>query len=297
MHWPSITQASHIEGMITLVRLRGGIDGMNTNRHIRRVVVWADILHATAHNSTPQLEVAQPAAPQEMKRLVDIVEQHSQLLTVEQGIVPAEYQNVLEDLRALAMAKALLIRKAVSKVQELRLMFCNLLFVIEHRILELGHTVASSLSVMGDITGAEAVKAAALIFTIHGLRDLAITAAFYDSLVRRLRDGLSDIFNGVFQGQNRADVSDETISAPFLLWLCLNGWQASATKTRQTDREFFVEKAALLCESVSIDSLEELEIHMDRIVYLPEYHLAACSGLWADIKSWTVLRNTEWTLT
>ena len=258
---------------------------MDTNRHIQRVVAWADILHATAHDSLPQLEIAQYTAPCENQRLKDVEKQHRYSRVAGQDVVPAYFQKVLEDLRALAMAKLPLIKDAVSNRQELRPIFSSLLFVTEHRILELGYTAAYSDSVIENITGVEAAKAAALIFTIHGLRDMAITAAFFDSLIRRLRDGLCGVFDCILEKQNPAYIPDEAVTAPFLLWLCLNGWKASAIKARQTDREFFVEKAAALCKSAKIDSLEGLRSHICRIVSMAEYYIPACDGLWADINT------------
>ena len=293
MQWPSIVQTSHIEGMITLVRLRGGMHRINMNRHIQRVVAWADILHATAHNSLPQLGIAQYTAHCETHCLKSVVKQHRYSGVAGQDVVPAQFQKLLEDLRALAIAKSLLKKEAVSNLQELRLSFSSLLFVTERNILELRHTAASLDSVMGKVNGVEAVKAAALIFTFHGLRDITITAAFFDSLVRRLRDGLCGVFGS--KHQSPAFIQDDDVAAPFLLWLCLNGWKASAIETRQTDREFFVEKAAVLCESARIHSLEELGAHLCRVIFLAEYYIPACGGLWADMNTWTASRDIEWT--
>ena len=85
---------------------------------------------------------------------------------------------------------------------------------------------------MGNVACVEAIKAAALIFTFHGLRDIAIIAVFFDSLVRRLRDGLCGVFDYLCQNTNPAYIPDKFVAAPFLLWLCVNGWKASAIKTR-----------------------------------------------------------------
>lgn len=293
MHWPSITQTSHIEGMFTLVGLRGGIHGMDTNRHIQRVVAWADVLHATAHNSLPQLGLAQHTAHCETQRLKDAAKQHMHSIVAGQDVVPAYFQEVLEDLQALAMAKPLLMKEAVSSLQELRPIFSSHLFVTEHSILELEHAEASPDSIWGNAAGVEAVKAAALIFTFHGLRDIAITASFFDSLVGRLRDGLCGVFDRVSNYRNPAYTPDEALaSAPFLLWLCANGWKASAIKSRQTHWEFFIYKAAALCESARIESVEELDSHICRIVFLAEYYVPAYGGLWADINAWTASRGT-----
>ena len=271
MQWPSLTKDPHIEGMITLVRLRGGIDGMRENRHIQRVVAWADILHAATHNSLPQLGISQFPGHGEMERLMEAVRQPRRSRASGPNIVPAYFLKISEDLQTLAVTRALLAKKALSSPQVMRPIFSDLLFVTEYRILRLGHTIASPRFVMGDATGVEAVKAAALIFCFHGLRDLALTAAFFDGLIQRLYDALLGVVH-----------EDEALAVPLLLWLCLNGWKASTIKTRQKYREFFAKTAAVLCESAGINSLEGF-----RSFFLTEYYPPACSGLWADIANGT----------
>lgn len=279
--------------MITLVGLRGGIHEMNTNRHIQRAVAWADVLHASAHNSRPQLGIAQYPAHTEMQRLKDVVQQHKHSRMAGQDVVPAYFRQVLENLQALAVAKSLLTKKAVPNLQMLRPVFSNALFMTEHSILELGHTAASSDSAVGNATYVEAAKAGALIFSFQDLRDIAITAAFFDSLIRRLRDGLCGIFDLFFHIENLAYNPDEIVAVPFLMWLCLNGWKASAIKSRQTDQKFFAERAAVLCESARINTLEELSSHISRIGFMAEYYIPACSGLWADINTWAAPRDID----
>ena len=269
--------------------------GTNMNRHIERVVVWADILHATVHNSLPQLGISQLIAHCDMQRLKDAVKQYRYSRVARQDSVPAFFHGVLDDLQTLAMAKVLLKEEAVCNLQDLRPIFSSLLFVTEHSILELGHTAAATDVMLGNAIGVEAFKAAALIFTFHGLRDLAITAAFFDILIQRLRDGLCDVFNYVsIRIQNLAYI--KPVAASFLLWLCVNGWKASAIETRQADRDFFVERAAVICESTKIDSLEELDSHISRVVFTTDECIAACGGLWADINTWTASHDIESTL-
>ena len=296
MHWPSVTQISHIEGMITLLGLRGGINGMNTNKHVKRVVAWADILHAAAHNSLPRFGITQYTAHCERQGLKEALQQHrySYSSMAGQNAMPTYFREVMDDLQTLTMAKSLLMKKTVSNQWELRAMFSSLLSMTEHGILKLGHTMALCESVTGDLSYVEAVKAAALIFSFHGLRDMTLGAAFFDKLIRRLRDGLCTIFHDFSQHQNPGYMSDKTVPVPFLLWLCLTGWKASAIKTRATDRRFFVDKAARLCESARIDTLEKLNSHICRIAFMTEHYIAACGGLWAEINTWTASRDIGW---
>ena len=279
--------------MITLVGLRGGLQEMKMDRHIQRVVAWADILHATTQNSLPHLEITRETTNREMERLNHVLgKRHCSTVTA-LDFLPKNFQKVLENLQALAMAKLQLGKKAVSSLSELRLVFSNLLFATEHRVLELGHTIASSPSVIVDAAGVQAIKAATLIFTLHGLRDMAITAAFFDILVWRLRDGLHGIFENDLKDQSSAQIANVTAVAPFLLWLCMNGWRACGIKTRQADREYFVEKAAVLCEIANFESLDEFKFQISRIVSTVENYEAACDGLWVDINVLTVLRDVR----
>lgn len=268
---------------------------MNTNIHVKRVVAWADILHAAAHNSLPRLGITQYSAHCERQGLKEALQQHKYSSRMAgQNAMPTYFREVMDDLQTLTMAKSLLMKKAVSNQWELRAMFSNLLFMTERSILKLGHTAAFSDPPMGDVSYVEAVKAAALIFSFHGLRDIIITAAFFDSLVRRLRDGLCVVFNDFPQHQNPAHISDKAVAVPFLLWLCLNGWKASAIKSRESDREFFVERAARLCESARVDTLEKLSSHICEIVFMAEHYIPACGGLWAEINTWNASRDIEW---
>ena len=267
---------------------------MNTNRHIQRVVEWADLLHAIAHSSLPRLGITNHTAHWEKQRLRDVVGQPRYSSPARQDTTPTYFQDVLNDLQTLATAKSLLMKKVFSNQWELRSIFSSLLFMTEHSILKLGHTVASSESPIKDVTYVEAVKPAALIFTFNGLRDIAITAAFFDILIRRLYDGLCDVFNDFLPYQNSADVSEKIIATPFLLWLCLNGWKASAIKERQIYRDIFVEKAAILCKIARIDTLEKLSSQVCGVVFMSEYYMPACGGLWADINTWTTSQDSEW---
>ena len=295
MHWPAVAQTSHAQGLVTLVKLRGGLDAKNINRHVKRVVAWADILHATAHDTSPQMKISQCAANNEMERLMEVVDQHRHTYGAEADavVVPAYFREVLEDLRALAKAKSLLAKATAPDLDKLRLLFSSLLFVTDHRILALKSTPSAFSDPANEsATGLEAIKAAALIFSFHGLRDMAITSAFFDTLVQRLRDGLCNVLEQRSQNPNLDLIRDEILSVFMILWLCLNGWKASTIASRQPDREIFVQEAAILCAQAGISSFEGLTAAMSRIVPLTEYIVPACRGLWSDISNLPYPRMT-----
>lgn len=234
------------------------------------------------------MKISQCAANNEMGRLMEVVDQHrhSYGAGADAVVVPAYFREVLEDLRALAIAKSLLAKATASDLHRLRPVFSSLLFVTDHRILTLKPTPAASLDPGNErATGLEAIKAATLIFSFHGLRDVAVTAAFFDALVQRLRDGLRGILEQRSQKPNPDLIPDEFLPAYMILWLCLNGWKASTIASRQLDQEFFVQEAAILCVQAGISSLEALTADMFRIVALTEYIVPACNGLWSDISN------------
>lgn len=305
-------QESHLSGLLTLVNLRGGIDGMSSNKHIKRVVAWADVLHATAHNTMPQLGTAKCTTDRDTKPLLNLVKRHGySILNLEAAsddIVPRSLQDIFQNLRLLAKAKSLLLHaKGNGPVGELRPIFSSVLFKTERRILELGQGALLSDEFIHEghddgletLFCAEAVKAACLIFTFHGLRDLAITATFFEKLVFRLRDALENVLDHYREVGARGEVrKDETPSErllresglpikhlTFLLWLILNGWKASGLSKQQEDRNWFIGIATSICSMAQITSVVALGSRMQRVVFLPDYSLHAVRGLWDDLEA------------
>lgn len=316
--WPAAIQESHLSGLLTLVNLRGGIDGMSSNKHIKRVVAWADVLHATAHNTVPQLGTAKCTTSRDTKPLLNFVKRHGysmlNLKAASDDIVPSALQDIFENLRLLAKAKSLLLHpKNDDSVAELRPIFSSVLFKTERRMLELGQGVLLTDAYIyeGHDDGletlfcAEAVKSACLIFTFHGLRDLAITAAFFEKLVSRLRDALENVLDHYRQVGARTEAKEDEAQEEillresglplkhltFLLWLMLNGWKASGLDEQREDREWFIDAAARICSMAQITSATALGSRMQRVVFLPDYCLHAVNGLWDDIEAGCRLRG------
>jgi hypothetical protein len=318
--WPPAIQESHMSGLLTLVNLRGGIDGMSSNKHIKRVVAWADVLHATTHNTMPQLGTAKCTTDRDTKPLLNLVKRHGfsvlNLNAASDDIIPKSMQEIFQNLRLLAKAKSLLLHaRSDDSAAELRPIFSSLLFKTERRILELGQGVLLTDAYIfeGHEDGletlfcAEAIKSACLIFTYHGLRDLHITAAFFGKLVGRLRDALENVLDhhrhvGARSEAVENEAPEETLlrelglpvkHLTFLLWLMLNGWKGSGLEEQREDREWFVEAAASICSISHITSAAALGTRMQRVLFLPEYCLDAVNGLWEDIEGARRLRTTE----
>lgn len=318
--WPTAIQESHMSGLLTLVSLRGGIDGLSSNKHIKRVVAWADVLHATTHNTMPQLGTAKCTTDRDTKPLLNLVKRHGfsvlNLNAASDEVIPKSIQGVFQDLRLLAKAKALLLHtKSDDPAAKLRPIFSSVLFRTERRLLELGQGALLTDEYLHEahedgletLFCAEAIKSACLIFTYHGLRDLGFTAAFFEKLVSRLRDALEDVLDHYRQRGARSEVAEGESSEEallresglpvkhltFVLWLMLNGWKGSGLEVQREDREWFMQAAASVCSMARITSAAALGSRIQRVVSLPEYCLDAVNRLWSDIEAMRRLHRGE----
>ena len=293
-----------MDGLKMLVALRGGMINMQTNRHIRRVVVFADILHATTHDSMPQLGAMQRIEDQEIKKLMEFVGKTQDPEGMHVDLVPSHFQETFRYLGALAAAKTLFDENMTRSPQKLRLIYSDLLFATEHLLLGLGQEISPIRSAFGGISIEDidsTIKAAVLIFTFSSLRDIAITSAVFDILVRRLRNGLSKTLTSLRSinsydahreptTQPSNNTSQNYPALPLLLWLCLNGWMASSSSSlerRWPDRWIFVETAALMCTRFNITSAEELTSCIESVGCSTKPFLLDSQNLWMDIETWT----------
>ena len=310
--WPEDIQSSHLNGLLTLVKLRGGIDGLSTNKHIKRAVAWADVLHATAHNTQPQLGTAKCTTNRDVKPLLNLVKRHGystlSLDAAADDIVPTALRDIFQNLRLLAKAKALLLHaKSNEAISELKPIFSSVLFKTERRVLELGQGALLTDVYVNEgyedgletLFCAEATKAACLIFTFHGLRDLALSAVFFGRLVGRLRDALESVLDHYLEVAGSRDVVEGETEGmallresglpvnhlSFLLWLLVNGYKASGLDELKERREWFVQTADAVCRMADITSSLALGTRMKRVCFLPDYCLPAVEGLWKDIEA------------
>ena len=271
---------------MTIARLRREADGVTSYGNFDGVIGWADVLHAAVHNSLPQLKVTPPDGRHEGMHLRDVLKQPDCLEVVALKMLPAPFRKVFRNLQTLARAKSLLMKSGMSDRHETRKIFSNHLLETEHQILELGQTSLTSPSNTIYLAMVEGVKAAALIFTFHRLRDISLTASFFDNLVWRLHDALSNILDDPCHTAVEACMLDEALVRPFLLWLCFSGWKGSTVKSRNFDRDFFLEKIVGLCEKGGIEAMDGLRAQVSKIAFLPEHDIQACSELWANMKTW-----------
>ena len=254
---------------------------MITNRHIQRVVAWADILHASVRSLLPTLGTAQYDGKKPSAQRILASRRSSPL------IVPTYFQSILGDLQDLADMRSFLINQPSSRHQNLRVIFSDLLFLTEYSILEMGRSVTTPKPPIKISEGEEAIKAAALMFTFQNFRDMAITATFFDPLLQRLREGLSVTYGDTFSEWHSTHPHNGMAAVALPLWLCLNGWKACAVTFRQSEQAFFVEMAANFCKNVKIESSERFISCLSQIVFSTMDRSSHCINFWTDVKEWT----------
>ena len=283
MIWPSSTQTSHLNGLITLVRLRGGFEYIKTDRQLQRVVVWADTLHAATHDSLPRLELTQGTTHDERTRFLGFVNHHKIQRIIPDNALPLSLHNIFLKLQTLASARSRFKTQAAdTRTQQWRLTYSDYVFGVEHQILQLGHV--SPPATAPHVRRLEAIKAATLIFTFAQLRDIAVTATFFAVLARRLRNALW-IMDDDASTSHREKVSF-SVCEPVLLWLYVHGWRASAVEGRETDREFFRENALGVCIKEGIGSEQDLRFWIEQVAWLPVVDRQVWVGIYADIERW-----------
>jgi len=296
-HWPSDVQESHINGLAKLVAFRGGIDSLSTNRHIKRVVGWADLLHAATHDTLPRLgkskcAVEPPASTLRQAMGEDNVEAATSGMLLQD--LPPDVRDVFRQLRLLSKAKSLLLSHRTEGLCE---MFSNMLWKLEHQIVALearsdgDGKVSRFAPRFWHDSMLKAIRTAALIFTYSALRDLKAPILF-QKLTQKLRGylsalwlpgsgdqpfGVDDYFGLVWQWGNL----DQT-EAALLLWTIYSGWKGALFD--QAEREWFTMMAARLCSSHSILSAIDIFSWLNSVVLLEGSQVEKPDEFWDEVQ-------------
>jgi hypothetical protein len=204
---PPEVQHSHIEGLRSLVQLRGGLHTLSTNENVKRVVTWADLVHASSNDRIPCLGMSQCNAGYDLKHLFpDSASAGSpvRMIYPEQPPVLAPLKEVFETIRLLSIAQSspdiVDLKSTVN-----RRILANVLYRVEYLLLDplllpLGVSEGQEGSTQLDYSDIGtplflATTAGALIFTYSCLRDLAIPSRPFERLVKRLRLNLQLVFD------------------------------------------------------------------------------------------------------
>ena len=287
---PPGVQNSHMKGLLSLVQLRGGLHTLSTNESVKRVVTWADLVHATSNDTVPCLGISKCNAGYDLELLFPgPTSAGSPLRTIypEQAPVPAPLKETFETIRLLSIAQSSPDTVDLKSTINRRIL-ANVLYRIEYLLLD-PRLLTFEASEGGEGSSQSnyfdfwtplfsATTAGVLIFTYSCLRNLTIPSRPYERLVTRLRRNLQLIFDEEqwcrASGEFGAPSSDRSRDWPssvevhpsLLLWLLIHGFKATVRAQRRKDREWFVRRGAEICQNLKIGSVDELDTHVKQVV-------------------------------
>jgi hypothetical protein len=304
---PPEVQHSHIKGLLSLVQLRGGLHTLSANEPVKRVVTWADLVHAAANDSTPCLGISKCNAGYDLKQLFPTPASDgcpARAMYPEQAPVPAPLKEVFETIRLLSIAQSAPDMVDLKSTVNRRIL-ANVLYRVEYLLLDplllpLGVSEGREESNESNCSDFwtplfSATTAGALIFTYSCFRNLAIHSRPFQRLVTRLRLNLELIFDGEKSttasfpeecpsvDQERDSPSPANANPSLLLWLLMHGFKATLRAHRECDREWFVWRGAAMCKFLSIRSLEELRTQIEEVVAFKVQCVPATEAFWKAI--------------
>jgi hypothetical protein len=304
---PPGVQDSHIKGLLSLVQLRGGLHTLSTNENVKRVVTWADLVHASPNDRIPCLGMSQCNAGYDLKHLFpDSASAGSpvRMIYPEQPPVLAPLKEVFETIRLLSIAQSspdiVDLKSTVN-----RRILANVLYRVEYLLLDplllpLGVSEGQEGSTQLDYSDIGtplflATTAGALIFTYSCLRDLAIPSRPFERLVKRLRLNLQLVFDEEkstsASSQHDCPSSDQHGDSPspvnakpsLLLWLLMHGFKATVGGARGRDRDWFVRRGVEMCKNLEIQCIEDLRMQIKEVVAFRSQWVPGTEAFWKAI--------------
>jgi hypothetical protein len=283
-------QNSHIKGLLSLIQLRGGLHTLSANEPLKRVVTWADLVHAASNDRTPCLGISVCNAGYNLKGVFpDWASANCSAGTIypKQPPVPGLLKEVFQTIRLLYIAQSSPEMADLNNTFNRRIV-ANVLYRIEYLLLDplllpLEVSESHEQSNQSDYYDFRtplfsATTAGALIFTYSCLRNLATPSRPYERLVRRLRLNLQLVFDEEKSMRAGSEQDDSSIGKPrnssspvnanpsLLLWLLMHGFKATARGCRGDDRKWFVKRGAEMCKDLEIHSVEELDMRIREVV-------------------------------
>ena len=290
--WADDVQQSHIDGLAHLVQMRGGLAAMTTSEQIKRVVRWADLLHAISHDQQPRLLDDALGGTADREVLTELGADSSYNFK-DQAAVPPAIDEFLKSLRTLSATKSGLLLKRDKKICKL---FSSLLTATEMDALKLTRKSITDSFVLDDSIGskfwssrhaAEAFKSALTIFTLHDLRDLAQNSVVFHVPTQKLLQSLQGLLDlGLIGNPDAEQVAGaETVKTysytDMLLWMLLQAWKATGQQPEQ--REWAAGLARQVCADGDVANYAQFAALTRRVLYSREHCPQTTRGLWKDV--------------
>lgn len=290
-----------------MVQLRGGIQTLGTNESIKRVVTWADLVHAAINDGRPRLGMSKCNAGYDLSQLFPATASEGSPARIsypEHAPVPAPLREVFETIRLLSIAQSSPDTVDLKNTFSRRIL-ANVLYRVEYLLLD--PTLLPLYISEGRETSKEwsyadlgrpllsAITAGALIFTYSCLRNLAIRSRPFQGLVSRLQTNLQLVFDeeksarGNMGGtclsleEQMDSQSSVNRNPPLLLWLLMHGFKAALQGQREGDREWFTQRGAETCRQFRIQSLDQLCTQIKQMVVFKTQCTPTMKAFWQAI--------------
>jgi hypothetical protein len=292
--WPSRVQLSHSTGLGEVIALRGGIEGLASNRHVQRVVGWADMLQSAMHGTSLHTKIPSTIAEASRDDVGVPVRESPDGIILQD--LPEPIARVVRQLRILSSWRARLTGERTAKLSG---KFSDLLWTLEYTILEAKTPLDSSTpqSRHGTLSRnplmVQVIGTAALIYSYWSLRNLAAPILF-DNLSKRLMDQCSALMKSVqksFKAGRRASGSPAPLDPvddlegdrlALLLWVFYLGFEGS--RSDPDTREWFVRQTAQLCWHNGILSHASVRKHIQRVLPDAQEGMEALDGFWDQVE-------------
>ncbi|KIV85849.1 hypothetical protein PV11_01503 [Exophiala sideris] len=286
--WPAIVQTAHSVGLADLIALRGGMDSLNSNRHIQRVAGWSDMLQSAMHGTRLRVKMPRVIALSGGNKSGtpaggDNTNPRPAILLSE---LPPAVANILRRVRILSGLKFSL---ATDSTDELRRTFSDLLWKLEYSILDLRDNEDSEVEldhgrgIFRDQRMKMAVGLATLIFSYSSLRNL-VAPILYDKLRARLRASLSPMLD-----DSRADLAPssqlgflEDDGLAIMLWVLHLGVQGPCKQ--EEDKRWFAHQIAQLCWNNGILSYGSAKEKLRSVIPQAEENMTLLEQDWEQIE-------------
>ena len=276
----SNTPNAHIHGLASLVELRGGLHTLSSSEQIKRVVTWADLVHAASYGKNPSLTISKCNAGSEAGAMFRNNEVATLLQTVYDDLPPVPEQAITlyQNMRLLCIART---SPDLVDMEDTfsRRVFANVLYRVEYLLLDQTRSSLDTDASESTDWALLASIAGGILFTYSRLRGLAVTMQPFPKLIKQLRRTLEHC---LAEGSLEEPISG--ISLALALWLLFVGFDTTNIPSRADDHEWFVGMATEICRRHGVRSRKELGAQLRQVVVLKTHCPPIADALWSEIE-------------
>ena len=275
-----ISSNAHIHGLASLVELRGGLQTLSSSEQIKRVVTWADLVHAASYGKKPSLTISKCNAGSEVGAMFGKNEVATLLQAIYHDLPPVPEQAIAlyQNLRLLCIAKT---SPDIVDMEDTfsRRVFANVLYRVEYLLLD--QTRSSTVTDASESAdwALLASIAGGILFTYSRLRSLVVTLQPFQNLIKQLRRTLEHCLP-----KGTLEEPTPGIALALALWLLFVGFDSTNIPSRADDHEWFIRMATEICRRHGVRSRKELSAQLRQVVVLKTHCPPIADALWSEIE-------------